>query len=57
LCRNKDDILSEIRRLQQEMAALDTRVESSAKLMGVNNSPNGSNARLEQRAAPTKHSD
>jgi len=55
--RNKDDILSEIRRLQQEMATLDNRVETSAKLLGVNGSPNGSSAKLEQRVTPSKHSD
>ncbi len=32
-CRSKEDILSEIRRLQAEMSALEDRVQSSAKLM------------------------
>jgi hypothetical protein len=56
--RNKDDILGEIRRLQAEMSALDTRVESSSKMMGMNGlaaiKVNTSGSNLEQRstAAP-----
>ena len=32
-CRSKEDILSEIRRLQSEMSALEERVQSSVKVM------------------------
>lgn len=32
--RSKEDILSEIRRLQSEMTALEDRVQTSAKIMG-----------------------
>ncbi len=34
-CRSKEDILSEIRRLQSEMTALEDRVQTSAKIMGA----------------------
>ncbi len=34
--RSKEDILSEIRRLQAEMSALEDRVQSSAKMMNGN---------------------
>ena len=34
MLRSKEDILSEIRRLQSEMTALEDRVQTSAKIMG-----------------------
>ena len=33
--RSKEDILSEIRRLQSEMSSLEDRVTASAKIMGT----------------------
>lgn len=49
--RSKEDILSEIRRLQSEMSALEDRVQTSAKLMNGNGT-NGAAGGAQDHAPP-----
>mmetsp|Transcript_7911 Transcript_7911/g.16979 ORF Transcript_7911/g.16979 Transcript_7911/m.16979 type:complete len:399 (+) Transcript_7911:320-1516(+) len=53
--RSKEDILSEIRRLQSEMAMLEDRVQSSAKIMNGSSGALNGDAKVPSNPTPPPH--